>query len=240
MGKDKMSGINTPFRQLKQRLEAFQSATSQTLAAPRGVETQPALSDTSESDADLFLREMEDVTRLNHDPRVSNSPPGVSRRGPRAGDNEAIAELNDLVAGRNDFDVTDTDESVEGCVVGLDTRLVRKLRAGAFARQAAVDLHGMKADEAAREVEAFVSRAVGEGLRCVLVVHGRGRNSPGRAPVLKDRLTQWLTRGRLAKSILAFCTARGHDGGPGATYVLLRRKRGRRHPVRVFEGAKHE
>ena len=235
-----MAGLNTPFRRLKHQLESLQSAMPEASVTPRAVETQPAPSDTSESDADLFLREMEDVTRLKHDPRVSNSPPEVLRRGPHAGDNEAIAELNDLVAGRNDFDVTDTDEYVEGCVVGLDTRLVRKLRTGAFARQAAVDLHGMKADEAAREVEAFVSRAVGEGLRCVLVVHGRGRNSPGRAPVLKDRLTQWLTRGRLAKSILAFCTARGHDGGPGATYVLLRRTRGRRHPVRVFEGAKHE
>ena len=235
-----MAGLNTPFRRLKHQLKSLQSAVPEASVTPRAVETQPAPSDTSESDADLFLREMEDVTRLKHDPRVSNSPTRVPRRGLRAGDNEAIAELNDLVAGRNDFDVTDTDEYVEGCVVGLDTRLVRKLRAGAFARQAAVDLHGMKADEAAREVEAFVGRAVGEGLRCVLVVHGRGRNSPGRAPVLKDRLTQWLTRGRLAKSILAFCTARGHDGGPGATYVLLRRKRGRRHPVRVFEGAKHE
>lgn len=235
-----MSGLNTPFRRLRHQLKSLQSVVPEASVTPRAVETQPAPSGTSESDADLFLREMEDVTRLKHDPRVSNSPPGGQRSGPRAGDNEAIAELNDLVAGRNDFDVTDTDEYVEGCVVGLDTRLVRKLRAGAFARQAAVDLHGMKADEAAREVEAFVGRAVGEGLRCVLVVHGRGRNSPGRAPVLKDRLTQWLTRGRLAKSILAFCTARGHDGGPGATYVLLRRKRGRRHPVRVFEGAKHE
>lgn len=235
-----MSGLNTPFRRLEHQLKSLQSAMPEASVTPRAVETQTAPSDTSESDADLFLREMEDVTRLEHDPRVSNSPPGVPRRGLRAGDNEAIAELNDLVAGRNDFDIMDTDEYVEGCVVGLDTRLVRKLRAGAFARQAAVDLHGMKADEAAREVEAFVSRAVGEGLRCVLVVHGRGRNSPGRAPVLKDRLTQWLTRGRLAKSILAFCTARGHDGGPGATYVLLRRKRGRRHPVCVFEGAKHE
>lgn len=235
-----MSGLNTPFRQLKHRLKSFQPATSQPSAAPPAVETQPAPSDTSENGADLFLREMEDVTRLKHDPRVSNPPPEAQRRGPRASDNEAIAELYDLVAGRNDFDVTDTDEYVEGCVVGLDTRLVRKLRAGEFARQAAVDLHGMKADEAAHEVDAFVGRAVGEGLRCVLIVHGRGRNSPGRAPVLKDRLTQWLTRGRLAKSILAFCTARGHDGGPGATYVLLRRKRGRKHPVRVFDGAKHE
>lgn len=235
-----MVSLNTPFRRLKHQLKSLQSTVPEASVTPRAVETQSAPSDRSESDADLFLREMEDVTRLKHDLRVSSSPPGVPRRGPRAGDNEAIAELNDLVAGRNDFDVTDTDEYVEGCIVGLDTRLVRKLRAGAFARQAAVDLHGMKADEAAREVEAFVSRAVGEGLRCVLVVHGRGRNSPGRAPVLKDRLTQWLTSGRLAKSILAFCTARGHDGGLGATYVLLRRKRGRRHPVRVFEGAKHE
>jgi DNA-nicking Smr family endonuclease len=73
----------------------------------------------------------------------------------------------------------------------------------------------------------------------VLLIHGRGRNSPGQVPVLKDRLKMWLTRSKLAKIILAFSTARQHDGGPGALYVLLRRERDRKRlPVIVLEGAK--
>jgi DNA-nicking Smr family endonuclease len=146
--------------------------------------------------------------------------------------------LYDLVAGRAGFDITDTDEYVEGTVTGLDIRLVRKLRTGEFSRQAALDLHGMTSDAAQLEVENFIFGAVRMGLRCVLIVHGRGRNSPGQIPVLKDRLQQWLTRAKLARLVLAFATARPHDGGPGAMYVLLRRERGRKMPLVVLEGAK--
>ena len=78
----------------------------------------------------------------------------------------------------------------------------------------------MTSDAAQTEVEQFVLKSVNSGLRCVLIVHGRGRNSPGQFPVLKDRLKHWLTRGKLGRFVLAFSTARAHDGGPGALYVL--------------------
>ena len=163
--------------------------------------------------------------------------PTLARRA-QTDENEALAELYDLIAGRTGFDVTDTDEYMEGCVIGLDANLVHKLRQGDFSRQAYLDLHGMTADAAQSEVEQFLMNAVRDGLRCVLIVHGRGRNSPGQVPVLKDRLKLWLTRGKLARIMLAFATARPHDGGPGALYVLLRRARARKQPLEVFEGAK--
>jgi DNA-nicking Smr family endonuclease len=97
----------------------------------------------------------------------------------------------------------------------------------------------MTGDQAQSEVEQFLIKAARAGVRCVLIIPGRGRNSPGQVPVLKDRLQQWLTRTKLAKMILAFTTARPHDGGPGALYVLLRRERDRKRlPVVVLEGAK--
>ena len=236
-----MAGFNTPFRQLKKTVKPFVEARATSKSAvPKSRLNTAGHAKPEESDADLFQREMRDVTRLKHDPRVSKSPPSVTPRSPEDSENEAIAELYDLVAGRSDFDVTDTDEYVEGCVVGIDTRLVRKLRQGEFARQAALDLHGMKADEAKPEVERFLSQAAQTGIRCVLIIHGRGRNSPGQFPILKDKLKQWLTRGRFAKMVLAFSTARAHDGGPGAMYILLRRKRGQKKPVVILEGAKRE
>ncbi len=234
-----MAGFNTPFRQLKKTLRPSSAERAATAAAsPRS--TSNPVEKTGESPADVFQRAMQDVTRLKSDTRVSNPPPTLSGRSPQDSEHEAIAELYDLVAGRSDFDVTDTDEYVEGCVVGLDTGLVRKLRQGKFARQAALDLHGMKADEARPELEQFLNRATQAGIRCVLVIHGRGKNSPGQFPVLKDKLKQWLTRGRLAKMVLAFSTARTHDGGPGAMYILLRRKRGQKKPVLMWEGARRE
>ena len=83
----------------------------------------------------------------------------------------------------------------------------------------------MTRDVARQTVENFMLRARRENLRCVLIVHGRGLNSKDKIPVLKLLLHNWLERGRIARSVLAFCTARPHDGGAGAVYVLLRRSR---------------
>lgn len=231
-----MAGFNSPFRHLrKQTLKRYKQA--QVAAKPESpvLRVQEAT-----NDAELFQQEMKDVTLLKKDAgaRVGRPSPAILRRPLIDEENEALAELYDLVAGRSEFDVTDTDEYMEGCVVGLDTRLVRKLRQGAFSRQASLDLHGMTTDEAQAEVERFVLGALRSGLRCILVIHGRGRNSPGQMPVLKDRLKYWLTRGKLAKVVLAFATARAYDGGPGALYILLRHAHMPKQPLIVLEGAK--
>lgn len=232
-----MERFNSPFRQLrKQALKRMKKQPPQ--AKPKS----PALREPPKKydDAELFQREMSDVIPLKKDDtmRVRNPPPPIIRRTAIDAENEAIAELYDLVAGRSDFDITDTDEYMEGCVIGLDARLIYKLRQGSFARQASLDLHGMIAEEAHVEVEQFVLGALRAGLRCILIVHGRGRNSPGQVPVLKDRLKGWLTRGKIARVVLAFSTARPYDGGPGALYVLLRHEHAPKRPLIVLEGAK--
>jgi DNA-nicking Smr family endonuclease len=231
------SGFHTPFRHLKKTLKL-----SETRPAPAKPEPPPPpeAREDGQTGEELFLREMQDVTPMKKDGKTRvHTPPPTLARPTQTEEAEALAELYDLVAGRSGFDITDTAEYIEGCVSGLDTRLVRKLRQGDFSRQAALDLHGMTGDEAQVEVEQFLMKAVRAGLRCVLIIHGRGRNSPGQVPVLKDRLRQWLTRTKLAKMILAFTTARPHDGGSGALYVLLRRERDRKRlPVVVLEGAK--
>lgn len=229
------SGFNNPFRDLKKTVKIPEKPP--VAKKPEPPPLPPP--ETSESDEAFLARHMQDVTPLKSDGRVRVNvvPPPLPLRA-QTEENEALAELYDLVAGRAGFDITDTDEYVEACVSGLDIRLVRKLRIGEFSRQAALDLHGMTADAAQLEVEQFVLKAVNSGLRCVLIVHGRGRNSPGQVPVLKDRIKQWLTRGKLGRLVLAFSTARPHDGGPGALYVLLRRERGQKQPVIILNGAK--
>ncbi len=229
-----MSGFNTPFRRLKKAIKLAELPAEVEKPPP----PTPPAHDAEDGEA-AFWRAMRDVTPLKQGGRIRiSSPPPVLARRAQADENEALAELYDLVAGRAGFDVTDTDEYMEGCVLGLDTNLVRKLRQGEFSRQACLDLHGMTAEAAQEEVERFITNAVRDGLRCVLIVHGRGRNSPGQVPVLKERVKLALTRGKLARVVLAFATARPHDGGLGALYVLLRRDRARRQPIEVLEGAK--
>jgi len=202
---------------------------------PAPVARRPAESATEEPD--LFTRAMEGVRPLPRRVRVDGPMP-ASRPRPRVSEEaEALAELSDLVHGNAHFDVSDTREYVEGAIVGLDPRVLRRLRRGDFAWQAHVDLHGMVAEQAHQAVLAFLRAAVRAGLRCVLVVHGRGLNSKDQTPVLKERMKSWLARGPAAHIVLAFTTARPCDGGAGALYVLLRRDR-RRRPIQVTEGAK--
>ena len=106
---------------------------------------------------------------------------------------------------------------------GLDPRVVRRLRKGEFAVQGHVDLHGMTREEAKAALDLYLAGARHAGKRCVLVVHGRGLHSKDQVPVLKDALKRWMTTARFAEHVLAFATARPHDGGAGAVYLLLRR-----------------
>ena len=60
-------------------------------------------------------------------------------------------------------------------------------------------------------------------MRTVLVVTGRGKNSPGGLSILRAQVQEWLTKEPFKRVVLAFCTAKTCDGGTGALYVLLRR-----------------
>ena len=237
-----MTSFNSPFRKLKHIVKPpSPSSRSAEKPAPQASSSSPP--ESGQTPEELFWQEMAGVVPLGQEDRarVEGIPPALFTPRPLVdSEADALAELSDVVLGKKGFDITDTDEYIEGAVVGLDLRLVSKLRQGDFPRQAHLDLHGMTTDVAQTEVEQFFTSAVRDGLRCILIVHGRGRNSAGQVPVLKDRLKSWLSRGKLAKLILAFATARQHDGGPGALYVLLRRVRKGKEPIVVLEGAKQE
>jgi DNA-nicking Smr family endonuclease len=226
-----------PFRNLKPRTTP-PSSVAAPLAPP--APTPPAA--VQPSDETLFAREMADVQPLSprQRQRVVPPPPAPAERTVTDPDAEALAELSDLVTGVGSFDIADTVEFVEGAVTGLDRRLVRRLRGGDFAYQSYLDLHGMTAEAARHAVDQFLNRAVQQGQRCVLIIHGRGLNSKDQMPVLKHRLAGWLSRGAWARLVLAFTSARPCDGGAGALYVLLRRQRrpGGKQPITVTHGAK--
>jgi DNA-nicking Smr family endonuclease len=228
------AALNAPFADLKKRL----GAVAPPAPPPAPVKPAPTPAPVVEEPV-LFARAMEGVVpvRRGSGSRVDAVGPAATPRPPVSEEAEALAILSDLVRGEARFDVSDTREYVEGAVVGLDPRVLRRLRRGDFAWQAHLDLHGLTADAARPEVDAFLGRAVSAGHRCVLIVHGRGHNSKDQTPVLKERLKSWLARGAAARIVLAFTSARPCDGGAGALYVLLRRDR-RRRPIRVTEGAK--
>ncbi len=178
-------------------------------------------------DENLFEDEMAGVAPLAPDPRGRVGAPEASpmpRPSKVARDEaEAYASLADLVDGGGSFDISDGDEFIEGIAPGLDRRILKRLKKGDYALQGHVDLHGMTKEEARAAVDQFITESRAGGKRCVLIIHGRGHNSKDQIPILKERVKTWLERGRLARSVLAFCTARPCDGGAGAVYVLLRK-----------------
>jgi DNA-nicking Smr family endonuclease len=220
--------FNNPFLDaagtLRDRLKADRKAKkkARAQASPPPSPPPPA----GDDEAELFEAAMADVAPLQRDRKVApQRPPPIAANDIPIYDEdaEAYAELASLVEGRARFDISDGDEFIEGCVEGLDRRVLQRLRRGDYAYRSFLDLHGMTRTDAKDAVERFLWEKREEKHRAVLIVHGRGKNSKDNIPVLKEALLGWLQRGRISRCVLAFSTARPHDGGAGAMYVLLRR-----------------
>lgn len=106
---------------------------------------------------------------------------------------------------------------------GLDRRSAERLKRGQLRPEARLDLHGMTQDEAHRALEEFLASAQERGKRAVLVITGKG--SGGARGVLRDAVPRWLGEAPNRGRVLAMATAQPKDGGAGALYVLLRRRR---------------
>ena len=121
----------------------------------------------------------------------------------------------------DEFDVStllETDEHLSFRRPGIGTDVTHKLRRGDWSIQRQLDLHGMRRDDAREALGHFIRQAHKHGIRCVRVVHGKGLGSPGKAPVLKNRVHSWLVQ---KNEVLAFVQAKPADGGGGALVVLL-------------------
>jgi DNA-nicking Smr family endonuclease len=101
---------------------------------------------------------------------------------------------------------------------GCSRQTLRKLRSN-LPIEDHLDLHGYLSDAARRELQQFLHDALHRGLRCVLLIHGKGLNSQGGEAVLKQRARHWLMQ---HPAVLAYCDAPPHEGGNGAVRVLLR------------------
>lgn len=106
---------------------------------------------------------------------------------------------------------------------GVSGQQLTRLRHGEPEPEEQIDLHGTRLAEAKRILAQRVESAHARGLRCLVIVHGVGKRSPTNEAVLRDAMPDWLTRGALARQVLAFAPAPRRLGGDGATLVLLRK-----------------
>lgn len=108
---------------------------------------------------------------------------------------------------------------------GVNRAQVNELRAGKLHVEETLDLHG---DTVARGLERLREFLVtsSKQRRCILVVHGKGTHSAGRAqgapsaPLREAVLAELL--GDCSGFVHALASAAPIHGGEGATYILLR------------------
>ena len=172
-------------------------------------------------DAELFLKEMASVREIKEFREIEE------RKAPRAKPpapqpDHTVLELRRIVEGTAPIRISDTGEYIEWTSPDINREMSRRLHRGEFAVQDAIDLHGMGLEEAREEFSSFITHAMSCGYFCVKIVHGRGLRSP-HGPVLKEAVKLWLSRMR--SSLWAYASAKPRDGGLGATYVILRKKK---------------
>ncbi len=140
------------------------------------------------------------------------------------------ADLQTSVAGNNPPKGASAETSVERKapprLAPLERRLRQQLARGRAAPDAAIDLHGMRRQEAFVALREFLARAQIEGARLVLVVTGKGRvaSEGGAAGVLRKNVPNWLRGAEYHAIVLGFEEASRPHGGAGALYVRLRRR----------------
>lgn len=162
-------------------------------------------------DADLFRQALDGVTPLAPSNRVPPAKP------PRRATIQAVPPppvadtLSDHGAG--DAPLTEFLRN------GLSRMTLRKLRRGQFPVQDTLDLHGLSGDAARKLLLEFLRDASQRGLRCVCIVHGKGRHTKSGEGILKIRARHWLTQ---CAEVLAFCEAPPNAGGGGAVLALLK------------------
>jgi DNA-nicking Smr family endonuclease len=166
----------------------------------------------SPEDRDLFLSAVGDAAPLADRDRVA--PPVPPK-------NPAVAAARaDEPPPPVTLTVESTGDLVRARRAGVSHAQVGDLASGRVRAEDQLDLHGHTVADAEAALRRFVVGAARAQRRCVLVIHGRGRGSDGVAPVRDAVVAQLL--GPLSGLVHSLATAPPKDGGPGATYVMVK------------------
>ena len=103
---------------------------------------------------------------------------------------------------------------------GVQKRRLRELRRGRLKIADILDLHGYTQVSTPAAITNFLATYSNPDNQCVMIITGKGRNSPDRVSVVRATALETL---RKHPRVLAYCCSQPVDGGHGAFYILLRR-----------------
>ena len=103
---------------------------------------------------------------------------------------------------------------------GVQKRKLRELRRGRLKIADILDLHGFTQVSTPAAITNFLATYSNPDNQCVMIITGKGRNSPDRVSVVRATALETL---RKHPRVLAYCCSQPVDGGHGAFYILLRR-----------------
>ncbi len=172
----------------------------------------------SDEDIALFHAAMQGIKPLKKMDKVELKIPATQKRNPR---NTLSIEKTPIVNEFSDH-LTETvtaEQVLFFAQPGLPAKLLRELKHGKIKQSAILDLHGYTVERARTAVARMINTCIKRGVRCLRIIHGKGRLQINDQPILKNQINNWL---RQHPALLAFCSARPADGGAGAVYVLLK------------------
>ena len=166
-------------------------------------------------DVELFRQALDGVTPLAPTNRTDPLPP------PKHVSPSARQRAAEKISIQDDLSDHGAEDSLltEFYRSGISRMTLRKLRRGQWPVQDSLDLHGFNSDVARKLLLEFLRDSTQNTLRCVCVIHGKGRHTDGGEGILKRRTRHWLTQ---CADVLAFCEAPPQEGGGGAVKVLLK------------------
>jgi len=209
---------NNPFRPLR-------GFTPQTPSAKKTAPLPRRKAQQTEDDSALFLLAVEGARRIEGDEGPAAGPAmqktAEKREAAVTEDRELFLKAMQKI-GTTLRDRLPVEAELDEPERQAPTSRMRQLKRGSIRIGDELDLHGYLRDEALAELERFIASACNRGLDAVLVITGKGVNSP-EGPVLKGAAATWLG-GRGKGMVAEFLPAPRDKGGSGAYVVFLKKK----------------
>jgi DNA-nicking Smr family endonuclease len=223
-GKNKNSGgdfRNDPFRGLKgitTRSAAPSKKPPLRVAAPKEEEESEQLFLRAAAGARRVVQPDEEGAGPQPGPTNADRPPSPAESGEKELFHQAMHMLGAASFSEQQREPADDDAEVRRSA----SSRMRRLKRGAIRIAEELDLHGCLRDDAIRRLAHFIGNAYALGREAVLVITGKGLNSPD-GPVLQGAVREWL-RTAGAKMVAEFHDGPRDKGGSGAVVVFLRRR----------------